>query len=106
MYVLLLSVRNELIRCVQIGVGTLNSVISHPREIYREAIRYSASRIILVHNHPSGDPTPSEQDFSLTRDVVAAGKTLRIPLLDHVVIGAPTGGDRKAYYSFKEHQHL
>ena len=106
MYVLLLSVRNELIRCVQIGVGTLNSVISHPREIYREAIRYSASRIILVHNHPSGVPTPSEQDFSLTRDGAAAGKTLRIPLLDHVVIGAPTGGDRKAYYSFKEHQHL
>ena len=68
----------------------------HPRELFREAINASAAAVIVAHNHPSGDPTPSPEDVSLTRKLVEAGKILDIPVLDHVVLG-----DGK-YVSFKE----
>lgn len=93
---LLLSTKNHVIARAMISVGSLNASIVHPRELFREAIRYSAAAVILVHNHPSGDPTPSQEDISLTMQLVEAGNLLNISILDHVIIG-----DGK-YVSFKE----
>ena len=93
---LLLSTKNHVIARVIISVGSLNASIVHPRELFREAISYSAAAVILVHNHPSGDPTPSQEDISLTKQLIAAGNLLSISVLDHVIIG-----DGK-YVSFKE----
>lgn len=93
---LLLSTKNHVIARAMISVGSLNASIVHPRELFREAISYSAASIILVHNHPSGDPTPSQEDIALTKQLVEAGELLNISILDHVIIG-----DGK-YVSFKE----
>ncbi len=103
MHVLLLDAHNHLIRCVQTGLGTLTRVIAHARDIFRDAVRYSASRIILVHNHPSGDPTPSQMDRELTAEVAKAGEVLRIPLADHIVIGSPRKEGGSPFFSFREH---
>lgn len=70
-----------------VSVGTLDTALVHPREIYRTAIVANASAIIVMHNHPSGDPTPSEADVRMTRDLFRAGQMLRIELLDHVIVG-------------------
>jgi len=70
-----------------ITVGTLNLAIVHPREAFREAVLQSAAALVLMHNHPSGDPTPSEEDVRLTRQFVRAGEDLGIPVLDHVILG-------------------
>jgi DNA repair protein RadC len=67
--------------------GTLDSSLLHPREVFREAIRHSASSIILAHNHPSGDPTPSNEDIQTTKRLHQAGQLLGIDLLDHVILG-------------------
>ena len=72
---------------VEITKGILNASLSHPREIYREAIRLSAAAVIIVHNHPSGDPTPSAEDIATTRQLVETGRIIGIQLLDHVIIG-------------------
>ncbi len=88
--VMLLDSRNALIRELQISKGTVNASLASPREVYIEALKHRAVSIILVHNHPSGDPTPSEADCSLTRRVKQAGELIGIPLLDHVVIGDHT----------------
>ena len=101
LYVLMLNTRNELIRRVEISRGTLTRVLVHPRDIYREAVRASAHSVLLVHNHPSGHATPSEQDKSFTEQIAAAGKVMLIPLQDHIIIGAPMDG-KPAYYSFRE----
>ncbi len=101
--VLLLDARHCLIRRVQLYRGTLTRLIIHPRDIFREAIRYNASSVVVVHNHPSGDPTPSRADETLTREIADAGKLLRLPLLDHVIIGTPAPSRPKAWYSFREH---
>lgn len=101
MYALLLNVRGELIRRVEVARGTLTRVLIHPRDVYREAIRANAHSLVLVHNHPSGHPQPSAQDITLTNQVIEAGQLMLIPLIDHVIIGAPTNGD-KPYYSFRE----
>lgn len=93
---LLLSTKNHIIARVIISVGSLNASIVHPRELFREAISYSAAAVILVHNHPSGDPMPSQEDINLTKQLIAAGNLLSISVLDHVIIG-----DGK-YVSFKE----
>ena len=92
----LLSTKNHVLKTPVISVGSLNASIVHPRELFREAINASAAAVIVAHNHPSGDPTPSPEDVSLTRKLVEAGKILDIPVLDHVVLG-----DGK-YVSFKE----
>ena len=105
MFVLLLNARYELIRRTEIGRGTLTRVIIHPRDVFRDAVRYSASCVVLVHNHPSGHPTPSKQDELLTAEIAKAAELLHIPLLDHIIIGAPTPG-RKPYYSFRENSKL
>ena len=85
--VLILNTKNIVTGTIDASVGTLSSSIVHPRDIYRDAIRRSAASIILVHNHPSGDPTPSGDDINSTRRVKEAGKIIGIELLDHIIIG-------------------
>ena len=85
--VLLLNTKNRVIRQSTVTKGTLDSSLLHPREVFREAIRHSASSIILAHNHPSGDPTPSNEDVQLTKRIYQAGQLVGIDLLDHVILG-------------------
>jgi len=85
--VLLLDTRNQLIRTVEVYRGSLNSSFIRVGEIFREAVREQAAAIILAHNHPSGDPTPSPEDVAVTRTIIEAGKILDIEVLDHIVIG-------------------
>lgn len=106
LYVLLCNSRMELIRCIPIGMGTLTRLITHPRDIFRDAVRHNAATIIMAHNHPSGNPTPSQADTALTEQIVKAGDILHIPLRDHVIIGAPTSGNPLPYYSFRETGHM
>ena len=81
-----LDIRNRILALSTISVGSLTASIAHPREVFREAIRYSAAGVILVHNHPSGDPTPSREDIQLTKQMMKAGEIMGIPVLDHVVV--------------------
>ena len=85
--VMLLDTRNRILAVPTIYVGSLNTSVIRVSELFREAIRRNAAAIIVVHNHPSGDPSPSPEDVSVTRNIVAAGKTLDIEVLDHLVIG-------------------
>jgi DNA repair protein RadC len=80
--------------------GTLNESLFHPREAFRPALARQAHAVILVHNHPSGNPKPSDADVRVTRSMKDAGALLQIELLDHVILGAP-GKDGRAYFSFK-----
>lgn len=86
-HALLLNTRHRVLREVLITRGILDASLIHPREVFRLAVSEGAASIILVHNHPSGDPTPSAEDRAVTRQLAAAGKALGIPVLDHVVIG-------------------
>lgn len=90
-WTLALNTKNRLIRVVEVSVGSLNASIVHPRELFKDPVRLSAASVIVVHNHPSGDPTPSGADIQLTRRIVRAGDVLGIEVLDHVVIGG--GGE-------------
>ncbi len=85
--VVLLDTRNQLIRIVDVYQGSLNSSFIRIGEVFRDAVREQAAAIILAHNHPSGDPTPSPEDIAVTRAVVEAGKLLDIEVLDHIVVG-------------------
>jgi DNA repair protein RadC len=85
--VILLDTRNQVKRIDTIYIGSLNAAVVRVAELFRPAIRHSAAAIILVHNHPSGDPSPSSEDVRMTREVVKAGKLLDIELLDHLIIG-------------------
>lgn len=91
-----LNSRNQVLRREIISIGSLNASIVHPREVFVPAIVVSAASLVLAHNHPSGDPTPSEEDLAITRRIQEAGRLLGIELLDHVVVA------REAYASFKE----
>jgi DNA repair protein RadC len=86
-YVVLLDTKNNVLKKTQIHLGTLNASLVGPREVYREAIREGASAIIVAHNHPSGDATPSPEDVEVTRKLKQVGAMLDIPLLDHLVVG-------------------
>ncbi len=86
-YVILLSARNHIIGEHLVSKGVLDAAILEPREVFRPAIKAAASRIILVHNHPSGDPTPSDEDVDVTRKLIDAGKLVNIQVLDHVIVG-------------------
>lgn len=99
--VLLLDARYRLIRVEEISRGTLNESIAHPREVFRPAIVSSAYAVLVAHNHPSGDPSPSQADHALTRRLAEAAELLQIKLFDHIIIGAP-GEGRIPYFSFKE----
>jgi DNA repair protein RadC len=97
---LYLNSRNQVLRREIISIGSLNASIVHPREVYQPAIAVSAASLILAHNHPSGDPTPSDEDLAITRRLVEAGRILGIEVLDHVVVA------KDAYASFKERKLL
>lgn len=84
---LLLTTKRQVQAVQEIALGSLNAAIVHPREVFRTAVAQAAAAIIVVHNHPSGDPQPSREDISLTRQLSDAGRLLDIPLLDHVIIG-------------------
>ena len=100
--VLLLNTRRRLIRVVDISHGTLDTLLVHPREVFKSAIAANAAAIVLTHNHPSGDPTPSEADIKVTRDLIRAGQLLKIEVLDHVIIGRATPERPKDYASLRE----
>jgi DNA repair protein RadC len=99
--VVLLDTRYHLIRVEEVSRGSVNESIAHPRDVFRPAVVASAYAVIVVHNHPSGDPSPSQSDHSLTRRLAEAAELLQIKLLDHVIIGAPAEG-RQSYFSFRE----
>lgn len=101
-HVLLLDTKHGVIRdhCVTVGLVDRSQV--HAREVFRPAIREACSRVLLVHNHPSGDPTPSEQDITCTRSLVAAGRIVGIEVLDHVVVGHADEGGGREFMSFRE----
>ena len=82
-----LDTKNKVLAVETIFRGSLNASIVHPREVFRQAIRRSAAALLVAHNHPSGDPTPSREDIDVTRRLVEAGKIIGIPVLDHVVFG-------------------
>ncbi len=96
--VLILNTRRRIIGHNLVALGSLDSVPVHPREVFRPAIVAAGSAIILVHNHPSLDSSPSEADIRVTRDLVGAGKLLRIDILDHVIIGASFSSLRSLGY--------
>ena len=100
--VLLLDTKYQLLRIEEISLGSLNESIAHPREIFRPAIIHSAYAMILVHNHPSGDPAPSKADRVLTRRIVEVGTLLGINVPDHIIIGGGLLSGEPSYYSFKE----
>jgi len=89
--VVLLDVRKRIKGHVFVGIGTLDTVFTHPREIFRPAIVGAAAAIVLVHNHPSGDPSPTEADIKTTRKLIHAASYIEIPLLDHIIIGKGNG---------------
>ncbi|MTI84815.1 MAG: JAB domain-containing protein [Firmicutes bacterium] len=95
-FALLLNVKNQVMAKELISIGTLNTSSVHPRELFKPAIRRSAASIILVHNHPSGDPEPSREDHEVTDRLVEAGKLLGIDVLDHIIIGDNTFTSFKA----------
>ncbi|MFN9213592.1 MAG: JAB domain-containing protein, partial [Gemmatimonadota bacterium] len=95
-HVAILDAQHRLDRDITVSRGVLDASLVHPREVFREAIAERAAALILVHNHPSGDPTPSAEDRLVTEQLVAAGRLLGIPVHDHVIIG------RGRYVSFAE----
>lgn len=94
--VMFLNTKNEIISYETISIGSLNASIVHPREVFNRAIRKSSASIILIHNHPSGNPTPSKEDINITKRLIESGEILGIEVLDHVIIGDGN------YYSLKE----
>jgi len=87
LYILMLDSKNRIIKEELISIGTLDSSLVHPREVFKAAIKESAFAIMLVHNHPSGDPSPSDEDLKVTKQIIEAGKILNILVLDHVILG-------------------
>lgn len=85
-----------------ISTGTLDTLLVHPREVFKGAIVMNAAFIILAHNHPSGDPRPSEADIKVTRDLIRAGQLMKIDVLDHVILGTTSPDRSKAYSSLRE----
>lgn len=100
-WVLALDPKNRLIRQGEVSVGIVDATVVHPREVFKDAVRLSATGIVAVHNHPSGDPQPSRADIRLSRRLADAGEVMGIPLIDHVIIGSSGIG-----YSLREHGEL
>ena len=105
-HTVLLDTRRRLIRTERISTGTLDSAIVHAREVFRGAIGANASAMVLVHNHPSGDPTPSKADITVTRDLIRAGQLLKIEVLDHVILGERRADRERDFFSLKEHGYF
>jgi DNA repair protein RadC len=100
--VICLNTRHRVLAVEEVTRGTLNESLFHPREAFRPALARQAHAVILVHNHPSGNPQPSEADLQVTRRMKQAGELLQVELLDHVILGAPQAGGEKNYFSFKD----
>jgi DNA repair protein RadC len=100
--ILLLNTRRRLIRIERLARGTLDTVLVHPRDVFKLAIAANASAVVLVHNHPSGDPTPSEADIRVTRDLIRAGQLLKIDVLDHIILGRRSTDRSQDYVSLRE----
>lgn len=99
--VILLDTKLRLVLTEEIALGSINECVAHPREIFRPAIIHSAYAVVLVHNHPSGDPQPSAADRRLTTSLREAASLLQINLIDHLILGSPDGG-RLPYFSFRD----
>ena len=99
-----ITTRRRVMAWTLVATGTLDSVVIHARDIFREAIVANSSSIVLAHNHPSGDPTPSESDVRVTRDLIRAGQLIRIDVLDHVIVGNPqmAAPNGRGYSSLRE----
>ena len=93
---ILLNTRNQKMGISDISTGTLTTSLVHPREVFKDAISHSAASVILAHNHPSGDPEPSEEDVTITKRLVESGKLLGVEVVDHIIIG------KNSFYSFRE----
>ncbi len=93
---ILLNSRNKILRISPVSTGTLTTSLVHPREVFRDAITHSAASVVLAHNHPSGDPEPSEDDLKITRKLVESGKIIGIEVIDHLIIC------KNSHYSFRE----
>ena len=98
--VLYLNAKNQLVHKETISMGTLNANLVHPREVFEPALKYSAAQIIAAHNHPSGDPKPSDDDLELTKRLTEAGKMMGIEIMDHVIVS------KNSHFSFKEEKLL
>lgn len=101
-YVLCLNTRRRITGHVLIALGTLDSVVVHPREVFRAAVITGSSGIVIMHNHPSGCATPSEADIKVTRDLIRAGQIIKIDVIDHVIIGETTETDLRGWTSLRE----
>jgi DNA repair protein RadC len=97
---LYLNAKNQLVHKETISMGTLNANLVHPREVFEPALKYSAAQIIVAHNHPSGDPKPSEDDLEVTKRLTEAGKMMGIDVMDHVIVS------KNSHFSFKEEKLL
>jgi DNA repair protein RadC len=100
--VLLVNTRRRIQGHCFISTGTLDTILVHPREVFRPAVVGAAAAIVIMHNHPSGDPTPSEADIKVTRDLIRAGQLLKIEVLDHVIMGQAGAEDGKGWVSLRE----
>lgn len=101
-HLLLLNSRRRLITAERLSQGTLDTLLVHPREVFRRAIIANAAAMVLAHNHPSGDPSPSEADIKVTRDLIRAGQLLKIEILDHVILGRRTTTSPRDFASLRE----
>lgn len=103
MVVIMLNTRRRILGHHLVATGTLDTILVHPREVFRAAVIIGrAAAIILAHNHPSGDATPSQADINVTRDLIRAGQLMKIEVLDHVIIGQPSSERTKDYFSMRE----
>lgn len=100
--VVLVNTRRRIQGHCFISTGTLDTILVHPREVFRPAVIGAAAAVVLIHNHPSGDATPSEADIKVTRDLIRAGQLLKIDVLGHIIIGRPDSENRNGYQSLRE----
>lgn len=98
----MLNTRRRIKGHTLVSMGTVDTILIHPLNVFRPAVVMSSPAIILLHNHPSGEPSPSEADIKVTRDLIRAGQLLKIEVLDHVVIGYPKLPDSRGYVSLRE----
>ena len=99
---LVLNTRRDILGHFIVATGTLDTLLCHPREVFRPALVANAAAIVVMHNHPSGDATPSEADIKVTRDLIRAGQLLKIEVVDHVIIGRATPERQKDFVSLRE----
>ena len=102
MVVILVNTRRRIIGHHLVATGTLDTILVHPREIFRAAVIIASAAVILAHNHPSGDATPSPADIKVTRDLIRAGQLIKIEVLDHVIVGQDSPNQLKDYVSLRE----